>query len=214
MEVIEHNIHHIIEEIKKIELKYHVKCFEYNNNTFYRNIWVDSWEEEIPNEFGIILNYMREKNITHCDDRLISIGIIESFPDCDDQPFHFDYLNNTMTVFIPLVDLDNDNGTEYIQMLNGNYDDVVDILMPLNYTTDSYDTLKHQLDFGGHAVKRVNSSKYNFVKLNKSVFHRGVKNMKPHNKKMIQFLFSNNPDYVFSFRDRFYSNAIEGTDDM
>lgn len=213
MDVYEHLPESIVWLINKLEIA-HTYNFKYNINTFYHNIWVDSWKEKIPTEFNTILDYMNENKIILEKDRLLSIGIIQSFPDCEDQQFHFDYLNNTTTVFIPLVDLDNDNGTEYIQMLNSNYEEVVDILMPFNYTTDSYDTLKHQVDFDDSVVTRVNAQKYSIVKLNKYVFHRGVKNNKPHNKVMFQFLFSDNPDYVFPFRDRFYSNASEGTDDM
>lgn len=214
MNVYENAEEHVVNIIKQIESEYKTQYIGYNKNIFYQNIWVYSWEEKIPANFVLLLNYMKEKHIIRDDDRCLSIGIISALPGCNDQPFHFDYLNNTMTVFIPLVDLDDDNGTEYILMQNGNYDDVTNQLMPFNYMTNSYDALKQLVSLDEHVLQRVNSSKYNFVKLNKSVFHRGVKNMKHHEKTMIQLLFSDNPDYVFPFRDRIYSNAVEGSDDM
>jgi hypothetical protein len=150
---------------------------------------------------------MLDNKIIQHDDKLLSIGIIHSFPDCDDQAFHYDYMNNTFTIFLPLVDIDEDNGTEYIEMLNHNYESVVEQLITRNYKTHLYEELKELIDNEAHALRRVVSQKYNLIKLNKNVFHRGVKNRKTYSKKMFQFVFTDVPEYKFNYIEPYYSNA-------
>ena len=198
----------IIDLIKNIEKIYDIN-FEYNKHTFYSNIWVYSWNQIIPDSFNIILNFMLERKIIQHSDKLLSIGIIQSFPDCNDQPFHYDYLNKTTTIFIPLVDLDYDNGTEYVKILNNNYYDYVEKLLKINFKTESYEEVKKIIGYENNQLKRVVASKYSFVKLNKHIFHRGVKNKKSYKKAMFQFLFTDDPTYVFNFTEKFYPIASE-----
>jgi hypothetical protein len=198
----------IIDLIKNSEKIYDVN-FEYNKHTFYYNIWVCSWNQIIPDNFNIILNFMLERKIIQDTHHLLSIGIIQSLPDCNDQPFHYDYLNKTTTIFIPLVDLDYDNGTEYIEMINNNYYDYVEKLIQINYKTNNYKEVTKIIGYENNQLKRVVASKYSFVKLNKYIFHRGVKNKKPQRKIMFQFLFTDDPTYVFKLTEKFYPIASE-----
>ena len=62
-----------------------------------------------------------ESNIFRLDSEkydLFYFGFIQSLPKCDNQLFHIDYFDKTITYFIPMIELTDLNGTEYVEFNN------------------------------------------------------------------------------------------------
>ena len=84
-----------------------------NHKLFYCNKW-----EESRNKHTYLLDMLRNEcdrlRVLMEENTLLQINFICAPPDCTDQLFHIDYLGDSISIFIPLVDLSDLNGTEYL----------------------------------------------------------------------------------------------------
>ena len=84
-----------------------------NHKLFYCNKWDDS-----RNKHTYLLDMLRNEcdrlRILMEENTLLQINYICAPPDCTDQLFHIDYLGDSISIFIPLVELSDLNGTEYL----------------------------------------------------------------------------------------------------
>jgi hypothetical protein len=123
-------------ELKKYIKENYVKVEnilkKHNNKINYVNIYHRSWN--INNCEKIIDNLKNKYSFD--TSKLISLGFISAPVNCDNQFFHIDYKGNTNTYFIPLIDLNNNNGTEYIEFDNKFYN--INLLDKLNIISNIY----------------------------------------------------------------------------
>ena len=104
---------------------------EENKRINHVNIYHNKWSSKDNETCADIINILK-KNYSINTDNLISMGFITSQINCYDQHFHIDYNGTTETYFIPLVDLTDKNGTEYLEFNNSQdnlelFDNLIDI---------------------------------------------------------------------------------------
>ena len=115
---------------------------------------------------------------------LTQIALIASTPDCEYQAYHLDYEGESQTIFIPLVDITDENGTEYIYFYDKNdYIKYFDFFNQISYNYITNQCLKERLEreFGlilnqHYSFKIVNAKKYDVLFMPHYCFHRGKKN--------------------------------------
>jgi len=186
--------------LQTLDIDYFMKSS--NNLINHRVFYCNKWTEE-QNKVGIpILNALKEecehlKNVfnTHT---LIQINIINAPPDCNNQLFHIDYQGDSESYFIPLVELSDLNGTEYLYFydtenykryyehelyMSDHYLSKEDIVAYLTNTLG----LKINVDF---VFKCANSDPYALLFMPYYVYHRGQKNKTSTNRLMLNILFS------------------------
>ena len=168
-----------------------------NHRVFYCNKWTDEQNKEaqpILNALKVECEHIKNVFTTHT---LIQINIINAPPDCNNQLFHIDYQGDSESYFIPLVELSDLNGTEYLYFYNKeNYKLYYesDLYMSDHYYSkeeiiDYFTTLglKINIDF---VFKCANSDPYALLFMPYYVYHRGQKNKTTTNRLMLNILFS------------------------
>ena len=174
-----------------------------NHKLFYCNKWEDS-----RNKHTYLLDMLRNEcdrlRILMEENTLLQINFICAPPDCTDQLFHIDYLGDSISIFIPLVDLSDLNGTEYLYFYNEkNYLNFFDLMLEMSdkYFTKSEATaymitkgFVYEKDF---CFKCANSPAYSIIEMPYYVYHRGQKNKTNHKRIMLNILFSRNNAYDY-----------------
>jgi len=174
-----------------------------NHKLFYCNKWEDS-----RNKHTYLLDMLRNEcdrlRILMEENTLLQINFICAPPDCTDQLFHIDYLGDSISIFIPLVDLSDLNGTEYLYFYDEkNYLLFFDLMLEMSdkYFTKSeaitYMTTKgfvYEKDF---CFKCANSPAYSIIEMPYYVYHRGQKNKTNQKRIMLNILFSRNNAYDY-----------------
>jgi hypothetical protein len=127
---------------------------------------------------------------------IISLGFINSQINSHNQHFHIDYNGITETYFIPLIDLDDNNGTEYVEFVSKEYN--INILDELIGITDKFINKNQIIDY--FTTKSIQSSNYKFkilnvknwsmVKMPYYLFHRGQSNKGTMDRIMFQIIIS------------------------
>ena len=191
LSIFDKNIHRInIAKIGYFNI-YHKKWDSFKNNIFYK-------------EISLILNEINE-NINKDKinfNNLLYAGFIYSFPNCDNQKFHFDYSNNSITYFIPLNDITDLNGTEYLFFKEAeNYNKYLKILNKINNCYSSKVDIENYLKQNNinnnlFNFKIYNGSKFCLYKLPNNIFHRGKVNETKEIRIMFQITILNNNDYL------------------
>ena len=102
--------------LQELDIMYFIKSS--NNLINHRVFYCNKWTEE-QNKIGLpILKALKEEcqHLKSMFDQhtLIQINIINAPPDCNNQLFHIDYQGDSESYFIPLVELSDLNGTEYL----------------------------------------------------------------------------------------------------
>lgn len=131
---------------------------------------------------------------------VISFGFINSQKKSYDQHFHIDYNGETETFFIPLVDLDENNGTEYVEFTSKEHNiNMTNELIRItnDFITrdeiimhfDSLNILRNQYNF-----KYLICKKWAMAKLPYYVFHRGQSNKGTVDRVMFQIIISRTKD--------------------
>jgi hypothetical protein len=138
------------------------------------------------------------------ENTLLQINYICAPPDCTDQLFHIDYLGDSISIFIPLVDLSDLNGTEYLYFYDEtNYLRFFDLMLEMsnNYFTKTEATdymiskgFIYEKDF---CFKCANSPAYSIIEMPYYVYHRGQKNKTNQKRIMLNILFSRNNAYDY-----------------
>ena len=185
--------------LKTINIDYFLKSSNnlINHRVFYCNEWTDEQNKvgiPILNALKVECDHLNSRFKTHT---LIQINIINAPPDCNNQLFHIDYQGDSESYFIPLVELSDLNGTEYLYFYDKeNYKLYYesDLYMSDHYYSkeeiiDYFTTLglKINIDF---VFKCANSDPYALLFMPYYVYHRGQKNKTTTNRLMLNILFS------------------------
>ena len=115
---------------------------------------------------------------------LLQINIINAPPDCVDQLFHIDYLGDSISYFIPFVELTDLNGTAYLSNLH----------------------LQEHIDY---EFKAANSAEFALLRMPNYVYHRGQKNRSGKPRLMVNILFSINNAYDYPTQEIIEDSEID-----
>jgi len=186
--------------IQLLDINYFVQSCNnlINHRVFYCNKWTNEENKKglhIVNALKVECDHLKEAFDKYT---LIQVNIINAPPDCNNQLFHIDYQGDSLSYFIPLVDLSDLNGTEYLYFFDKKnykiyYEDL--LYMSENYLSkeDATHYLTHKLalkinvDF---IFKCANSNAYSLLYMPYYVYHRGQKNKTSTNRLMLNVLFS------------------------
>ena len=174
------------EEIEMLETLYNQYKREFNIeskrvqivNLFHsQNRLLPETENKTLIEFCKKLNIINGYSLTQ-------IALIASTPDCEYQAYHLDYEGESQTIFIPLVDITDENGTEYIHFFDKkDYIKYFDFFNKISYNYITNQSLKERLEkeFGlilnkHYCFKIVNAKRYDVLFMPHYCFHRGKKN--------------------------------------
>ena len=146
-------------------------------------------------------------NILHKDysidpTSIISLGFINSKVNSYDQHFHIDYVGTTETYFIPMIDLNDLNGTEYVEFNDKEFNKK--ILNELIEITDEFidrnQIINHfaQNKITDYSFKILNGNAWSMVKMPYYVFHRGQKNKGQVDRTMFQIITGRTSDVKVS----------------
>lgn len=216
MEVIDKKIDY---ELKKYIKENYVKVEnilkKHNNKINYVNIYHRSWN--INNCEKIIDNLKNKYSFD--TSKLISLGFISAPVNCDNQFFHIDYKGNTNTYFIPLIDLNNNNGTEYIEFDNKFYN--INLLDKLNIISNIYlsqdDVVNHlskiDVNPNTYKFKFLNCEKWCMVKLPYYCLHRGRTNNGFCDRIMFQIVFYKDDALNYNIPNEHYYDDAELDDE-
>jgi ferredoxin len=174
-----------------------------NHKLFYCNQWDAS-----RNKHTYLLDMLRNEcdrlRILMEENTLLQINYICAPPDCTDQLFHIDYLGDSISIFIPLVDLSDLNGTEYMYFYDEkNYLLFFDLMLEMS---DKYFTKNEAIEYmtskgfiyeTDYCFKCANACAYSIIEMPYYVYHRGQKNKTNHNRIMLNILFSRNNAYEY-----------------
>lgn len=147
---------------------------------------------------------------------LLQVNIINAPPDCVDQLFHIDYLGDSISYFIPFVELTDLNGTAYLNFINPHnnlvyYNDL--LKMSALYLTQP-EIIKYlsnlQLHLGvDYEFKAANSDEFALLRMPNYVYHRGQKNRSGKPRLMLNILFSINNAYDYPTREIIEDSEID-----
>jgi ferredoxin len=174
-----------------------------NHKLFYCNQWDAS-----RNKHTYLLDMLRNEcdrlRVLMEENTLLQINYICAPPDCTDQLFHIDYLGDSISIFIPLVDLSDLNGTEYMYFYDEkNYLLFFDLMLEMS---DKYFTKNEAIEYmtskgfiyeTDYCFKCANACAYSIIEMPYYVYHRGQKNKTNHNRIMLNILFSRNNAYEY-----------------
>ena len=175
-----------------------------NHKLFYCNKW-----EDTRNKHTYLLDMLRNEcdrlRVLMEENTLLQINYICAPPDCTDQLFHIDYLGDSISIFIPLVDLSDLNGTEYLYFydIKELFECFFDLMLEMsdNYFTKNK-AIEYMISKGfiyekDFCFKCANACAYSIIEMPYYVYHRGQKNKTNHNRIMLNILFSRNNAYDY-----------------
>ena len=208
MEVIERQVSATLKKsLQQLDIDYFITST--NNLINHRVFYCNKWTEE-QNKIGLPLIDILRTECEHLktsleNNTLIQINIINAPPDCNNQLFHIDYQGDSFSYFLPLVELSDLNGTEYLYFFESkNYKIYFKNLL---YMSDNYFSKETAIDYLTNTLglkinidfvfKCANSNAYSLLYMPYYVYHRGQKNKTPINRLMLNILFSigNNFNY-------------------
>lgn len=176
-----------------------------NHKLFYCNKWKD---EEKKSKYEYVIEMLRNENedLRKIIDNntLLQMNFICAPPDCTDQLFHIDYLGDSISIFIPLVDLSDLNGTEYLNFYDcNNYIVYFDLMLEMS---DKYFTKEEAKDYlttkglifeKDYCFKCANGPAYSILEMPYYVYHRGQKNKTNVDRVMLNVLLSRENKYDY-----------------
>ena len=172
-----------------------------NHKLLYCNKWVKNKYEYLIDLLKTECPYLKEMFEKYT---LLQINFINAPPDCVDQLFHIDYLGDSISFFIPMVDLSDLNGTEYLFFYDSNnYIKYFDLMLEMS---EKYFTKPEAIDYMiskgftydvEYCFKCANASAYALIEMPNYVYHRGQKNKTNHNRIMLNILISINNEYDY-----------------
>ena len=186
-----------------------------NQKIGYVNLYHKNWKE---NKYSDLLDIIT-KDIIMEKKYILSFDFLQSKPNCDNQLFHIDYEGNTETFFIPMVDLTDDNGTEYLEFNNIEdnkkyFDFLISISNKYMTKDEVINALKAQgIKEDSYKFKIVNAEAYGIIHLTYMCFHRGKTNTSKADRVMFTVKISNS-DY-YSRDDEIIQDAeLDEVDDI
>jgi hypothetical protein len=193
MNLLEDNIEDsFISELNFIAKKYDYYFSKKNNHINYINLFQKNLNLQ---KYDYLLNYLKkiksiEKSISK--NNILYYGLIVSQPNNDNQYYHIDYRGKSITYFIPLCDINDTNGTEYLYFYdNKNYEKYFNLFLNITHEYKERDDLIKFLETKNlfykkdYELKIVNCKAYSLIHLPHNVFHRGKTNES--GKKRIMF---------------------------
>jgi hypothetical protein len=135
---------------------------------------------------------------------LLQVNIINAPPDCVDQLFHIDYLGDSISYFIPFVELTDMNGTAYLNFLNPQNNIVYypELLkMSALYMTQpeiiAYLSTLNLQEGHDYEFLAANAEAFALLRMPNYVYHRGQKNRSGKDRFMVNILFSMKNAYEY-----------------
>jgi hypothetical protein len=187
-----------------------------NHKLLYCNKWTENKHTDL-----IPLLYAECAELKQDIDNhtLLQINIINAPPDCVDQLFHIDYLGDSISYFIPFVELTDLNGTAYLNFLDPRnnivyYNEL--LKMSALYLTQgeiieyfSQLNLKLNVDY---EFSVANSAAFALLRMPNYVYHRGQKNKSGKPRLMLNILFSINNAYEYPIQEIIPDSEIDELD--
>jgi hypothetical protein len=161
-----------------------------NKRINHINIYHKDW---IHNSYERLINMLCD-NYDIDAKKIISMGFICSQINSRNQHFHIDYSGHTETYFIPMIDLDNNNGTEYIEFISKEYNQELfsELLAITNLYIDREQIVSHfnklNINPENYKFKFLNGEKGCMVKMPYYLFHRGQSNKGTKDRIMFQII--------------------------
>jgi hypothetical protein len=185
-----------------------------NHKLLYCNKWTENkYEYLIPLLYAECVD-LKEDIKKHT---LLQINIINAPPDCVDQLFHIDYLGDSISYFIPFVELTDLNGTAYLNFCDPQnnlvyYEDL--LKMSALYLTQpeiiaylsTHLNLEETKDY---EFKAANSEAFALLRMPNYVYHRGQKNRSGKNRMMVNILFSIHNAYDYPVQEIIEDSEID-----
>ena len=157
-----------------------------NHINIYHKDWIHNLHEPMICELRDNYNIDTKK--------IISMGFICSQVNSLNQHFHIDYNGDTETYFIPMIDLDDKNGTEYVEFINKEHNIKLfkELLNITNLYIDKEQIMSHfdkiNIISENYKFKFLNGKKGCMVKMPYYLFHRGQSNKGTQNRIMFQII--------------------------
>jgi len=206
MEIIKEKISQgLLDTLNKV---YQENSEHFNQDTKIINhklLYCNKWDN---NKYDYLIPLLKSEDIhlrnTFENNTLLQINIINAPPDCNDQIFHIDYMGDSLSYFIPFVELNDMNGTEFLYFKNSdNYsiysknllymsEQYFDRNEIINYLSNL--NLIYNEDF---CFKCANSNAFSLIYMNNLIYHRGQKNKTKVKRIMLNILFSINNSYNY-----------------
>jgi ornithine decarboxylase len=166
----------------------------------YVNLFHKSWSGsteggETPNMIEEITKEL-QTHLVHGPENIISFGFIYSNTGCDTQNWHIDYGGNTDTFFIPMVDIDESNGTEFLDYAESESikAEMLNISNKFFYNNDLRSYLSFVLGIKEYSFRVVKAPSMSLIKMSSHVLHRGRCNTSSKTRVMFQIVTSNVPN--------------------
>ena len=172
-----------------------------NHKLLYCNKWLENKYEYLVNLLTTECPYLKEAFEKYT---LLQINFINAPPDCNDQLFHIDYLGDSISFFIPLGNLSNLNGTEYLFFYDSdNYLKYFSLMLEMS---DKYFTKPEATEYmnskgfiygDDYEFRCANSDAYALIEMPNYVYHRGQKNKTNVDRVMLNVLLSRENKYDY-----------------
>jgi len=206
MNVIEKSVSEKLKnELEKLK-DLHLSHFNSGNTLInHKLLYCNKWKE---NKYEYLVNLLKSESLylknTFENNTLLQINFINAPPDCNDQLFHIDYMGDSISFFIPMVELSDLNGTEYLFFYNKeNYLKYFPLMLEMSdkYFTrpeaKEYMESKNFICGVDYEFRCANSDPYALIEMPNYVYHRGQKNKTNHNRIMLNILLSINNEYEY-----------------
>ena len=206
MNVIENCVSNVlINELEKLK-DLHLPHFNSGNQLInHKLLYCNKWSE---NKYEYLVDLLKNESpylkTTFENNTLLQINFINAPPDCNDQLFHIDYLGDSISFFIPLVELSDLNGTQYLFFYDKeNYVKYFPLMLEMSDKYFNNPEAKEYMDSKGfiygvdYEFRCANSDKYALIEMPNYVYHRGQKNKTNHNRIMLNILLSINNEYEY-----------------
>jgi len=184
-----------------------------NHKLLYCNKWKENKYEYLVNLLKSESPYLKN---TFENNTLLQINFINAPPDCNDQLFHIDYMGDSISFFIPMVELSDLNGTEYLFFYNKeNYMKNFPLMLEMSdkYFTrpeaKEYMESKNFIYGVDYEFRCANSDPYALIEMPNYVYHRGQKNKTNHNRIMLNILLSINNEYEYPIDEVITDSEID-----
>ena len=187
-----------------------------NHRVIYCNKWDDEKNSRYIHVIDLLKNESEHLKKTFETTTLIQLNFLNAPPDCNNQLFHLDYSGDSISYFIPLVELSHLNGTEYLHFADErNYSIYYDIIQYMNsqyFDRDEaiqYLKTQHLVFNVDYAFKFANSDAFSLIYMPHYVYHRGQKNKTNKNRVMLNILFSIKNTYDYPIAEYVLDTEID-----
>jgi hypothetical protein len=183
----------------------------------HKLLYCNQWKE---NKYAYLLPLLYAECVELKKDidnyTLLQVNIINAPPDCVDQLFHIDYLGDSISYFIPFVELSDLNGTAYLNFLDLHnnivyYNDL--LKMSALYLTQSeivaYLANLNLEEGRDYVFAAANSDAFALLRMPNYVYHRGQKNRSGKDRLMVNILFSINNAYEYPITEIISDSEID-----